>query len=209
MKSVTHISLFFVFWLMSYPTLSIASEFKLVKQDKNISLYERWIPSKNGEPVRELKTVFMVKSNIHSIVQLLKNNDKGTDWNTNSSVYEIKSSIPGHSWFTYIKYDMPWPFNDQDCCLLYQLQMKNAGMMVINFSSSENQHFPVIPETDRIAGVRGEWVLEELDNSITQVTYLITTDKSKKIPRWISDPIVHNNMFNTMISFKNILEHNG
>ncbi len=39
-----------------------------------------------------------------------------------------------------------------------------------------------------------------------KVTYLITTDRSREIPRWVSDPIVHNNLIKTMSKFKTLAE---
>jgi hypothetical protein len=40
----------------------------------------------------------------------------------------------------------------------------------------------------------------------TRVTYIVSTRRSSKVPRWISDPLVRNNLFETMTAFKNTLE---
>ncbi|HVI44918.1 MAG TPA: START domain-containing protein [Chitinophaga sp.] len=182
--------------------------FRLVKQDGAISLYERWIAAAGGEKVREIKAVFMVHTTPTAVADLLRNQARGTQWNINASTYRI-IPLPDHNhWITYIQYDIPWPVDDQDCCLSYHFEERqgNAGASVIAFESTTHSQFPVSSKITRITGTRGKWVLEEQQNGNVGITYLVTTDRNRKIPRWVSDPIIHDNLFKTMRKFKNILE---
>ena len=186
-----------------------ASDFKVVKKQGDIVLYERWITGTTGESVRELKAEFFVKSNIKNIISLLKNQPEGTKWNRNASVYKIANALNDEQWINYIKYDMPAIMDDQECCLLYQLPSsfsQQQNMYVINFESTLSPLFPVSSDVTRITGVKGQWILEQLSNENMKVTYIISSDKSSNIPRFISDPIVHNNLFKTITNFKTLLE---
>ncbi|HEY9256704.1 START domain-containing protein [Chitinophaga sp.] len=187
---------------------SDTSDFKLVKQDNAIALYERWIPGAAGENVREIKAVFVVKAAVPAVVGLFKNQARGMEWNTNASDYKIAAASDLQHWITYIKYDIPWPMDDQDCCLLYQYHELGAEGRAaeIIFESTDDGRFPVGSKTTRITGTRGKWIMEPAARGQMKITYMVTTDRSRKIPRWVSDPIIHDNLFRTMTKFKSLLE---
>ncbi|MBS0032037.1 START domain-containing protein [Chitinophaga sp. 22321] len=183
------------------------SDFKLVKHDQAISLYERWIPGAGGENVREIKAIFQVKAAVPAIIGLFKDQARGRDWNTNAADYKIAAASDPKHWITYIKYDIPWPMDDQDCCLLYRCQEPAAtGATEVIFESTADGRFPLHDKTSRITGTRGKWIIEPVNNGQMKVTYMVTTDRSKKIPRWVSDPIIHDNLFKTMTKFRSLLE---
>lgn len=183
------------------------SEFKLVKQDNAISLYERWIPGAGGENVREIKAIFLVKCAVPAVIGLFKDQAHGRDWNTNASEYRIAAAPDPRHWITYIKYDIPWPVDDQDCCLLYRYQEIPGDAAEVVFESITDHRFPLYNKTTRITGTRGKWIIAPSGEGQLQITYMVTTDRSKKIPRWVSDPIIHDNLFRTMTKFKSLLEN--
>jgi hypothetical protein len=204
--------LFFLWQVTGIPLLlayQTAEDFKLVKQDKVVSLYERWIPGEEGEIVREIKAVFLVKSDVAAVRQLLINQARGTDWNTNAREYRVLLSGNEGNWITYTRYAIPWPFGDQDCCLLYHFTRYPAGSRTgeIAFESVLHDRFPLSGAVARITGTKGKWLMADEGNGHMKITYIISTNRSKKVPRWVSDPIVRNNLFATMTTFRNILEN--
>lgn len=183
-----------------------ASDFKIVKKQGDITLYERWIKGANGESVRELKAGFVIQSNATEIIELLKNQLQGIQWNSHASVYKIADTRNTHQWINYIRYDMPAIMNDQECCLQFMSSYDNAGVCKISFSSTYSPLFPATPGIKRITGVKGEWILEPCAGNNLKVTYFISSDRNKNIPRFLSDPIVRDNLFKTMENFKKQLE---
>lgn len=182
--------------------------YKLVKKDEVISLYERWVPDGQGEQVREIKAVFTVRSNVDAVISLLTDQTKGKEWNSNARKYSVVHAGNRTNWITYTRYSIPWPVGDQDCCLYYTVQ-KDAGKSLagnINFESVLSNQFPVTEDATRITGTKGKWQLEDAGNGQMRVSYFVTTNRSKKVPRWISDPIVRNNLFSTMTSFRTLLQ---
>ncbi|MCW3465236.1 hypothetical protein [Chitinophaga nivalis] len=184
------------------------SDFKLVKQDPSVSLYERWLPDAAGNSVREIKATFFAKSGISAISQLLIDQQQGPVWNSHAKAYRIMPGDNSNSWITYIKYNIPWPFGDQDCYLLHQLRKNNNSDKSgeITFESVINNKFPVYNNVTRICGTRGKWVVEEQSNGLVKISYFISSDRSAKVPRWVADPIIRNNLFTTMTTFKHILD---
>lgn len=190
----------------SAPPDAAIDEFKLVKNDGTIALYERWI-EKDDEKVREIKAIFEVKTDAPSVTSLFKNEAKGLQWNKKADQYKVVVDASGVKWINYIRYNIPWPMDDQDCCLLYQLRPAEGNTSEIVFQSVNNNLFPVSKNISRITGTHGKWVLEKQPGDKMKITYLVSTDRKKNIPRWISDPVVHENLFKTMSSFKLLLEN--
>ncbi|GEP98916.1 hypothetical protein CCY01nite_51760 [Chitinophaga cymbidii] len=176
-------------------------DFRLVKQSENVFLYERWIDAGAGEKVREIKAVFLVHADAENIMRTLKDPAKGKAWNVNARHYQVMRTPDENRWISYIQYDIPWPFDDQDCCLAF-----HANGREVSFESTNHSAFPVAENMTRISGTRGKWILEDTHSGNVKVTYFITTDRSKKIPRWVSDPIVHGNLIKTMEKFKSLAE---
>lgn len=175
--------------------------FKLVKKEDNIFLYERWISTGKGEKVREIKAVFLVRAAKENIIRVLKDETSGKSWNVNARDYRVMLTADANRWISYIRYDIPWPFDDQDCCLAFH-QSGNE----VSFESTAHRAFPENGNMTRITGTRGKWVLEDMHSGNVKITYLVTTDRSKKIPRWVSDPIVHSNLVKTMAKFRHFAE---
>ncbi|RYE23951.1 MAG: hypothetical protein EOP51_08935 [Sphingobacteriales bacterium] len=180
--------------------------YKMVKQDDIITLYERWINNDKGETVRELKAVLLVKSDMNEVTALLTNNAKGKKWNTSASEYKVIGHATDGYWITYTRYDIPWPFEDQDCSLRYTVVNKTSSNVEIMFDEYTDPQFPLHEGVTRIAGTHGKWILEDQRNGYVKLTYFISTDRSKKVPKWCSDMVVHSNMFKTLTAFKNTLE---
>lgn len=179
----------------------LTGDFTLVKQADNIFLYERWIDAPESGKVREIKAVFLVRASVPAIVELIKDPARGRSWNANAKTYQVLPLQDANRWISYIQYDIPWPFDDQDCCLAYHYHNNE-----VSFESTHNAAFPVTAGMSRMTGTKGKWVMENMHSGHVRVTYFITTDRSKKIPRWVSDPIVHSNLFKTMAQFKKLAE---
>ena len=208
MKRYNHLFVFLSILLISNGTS--ATDFKLVKTVNGISLYERWVPH-NGNTVRELKAVFEITgAGLPDIITLLRDADKGNLWNTRASQYKIAGTTDQNTWLNYIRYKLPWPMDDQDCCLLYHYREAAAKgeTAEVEFLSTTDHRFPRLPKTTRITGTKGKWQMEPQAAGQLKITYTVTTDRSKTIPRWVSDPIIHDNLFRTMTKFKSLLENN-
>ena len=181
----------------------VNNDYKIVKQDKIVTLYERWIEVEPGEKVRELKANFDVRSNPLKLVALLQNQYLGTRWTPHAKEYKISTTTRPNQWINYVKYSMPWPFDDQDCCLLFSFD--NPAQ--VSFSSTSTELYPLKKNITRINKANGKWLMQDKGNGILNITYTISTAKSRKVPAWVSDPIVRNNMTETMKAFKKMLEN--
>ena len=183
---------------------SDSSGYHLVKKAKGIELYEKWYEVSTNQLAREVKVAYHINTSIQSAAALIENEVKATQWNKGSSHYKI---IPKdeNSWISYIQYDLPWPVDYQDCVLYYKVSQASGDQIIIDFKSVEHEIFPTSKNISRILDVKGKWILKATPTG-TRVDYSITTLPSPTLPRWITDPIVRNNLIDTMDEFRNILE---
>jgi hypothetical protein len=183
-----------------------AGDYKLIKKEGLLSLYEKWITAINGEKTREIKAVFFVESTPAQAVALLRDQTKAMEWNPSAEVFKVINGTNDNNWISYIRYDIPWPVGDQDCCLQYTVRTTGSTTEV-SFQSTTHSMFPVKNKVGRIEGTRGKWVFEKSDNSKMKITYIISTNKNTKIPKFIVDPIIHDNMMESMDLFTSLLEN--
>jgi hypothetical protein len=182
-------------------------DFVLVKQEKGLSIYERWITNAGGDKTREVKAIFQVQCTVNAATRLLMDAQRGKEWNLNAETFSVLSLNPVNQWVTYIRFDIPWPVGDQDCCLLYTLRSLSAdgALAEVYFESTAHNRFPVDKKATRITGISGKWMMEKA-GGVTRITYMVSTDRSSKIPRWISDKLVRNHLAETMMAYKKTLE---
>lgn len=207
MKPFTRTSVCICFFLFS-ALQAAASDFKLVKREKSISVYERWVDY-HGHSVRELKVDFIArKGEAAKVIALLKDPSKGSTWNANAKSFRIALTGNETLWYNYVRYDIPWPLSDQDCSLKYYYNKNELqrSTCTIYFESAASSPFPVVKEVTRLTGTKGKWTIEKNPDGSLKISYQIITDKSSSVPRWLSDPIIHDNVISTMSSFRRLLE---
>ncbi len=180
-----------------------SSGFILVKKAKGIELYERWLEIAVDHFVREVKVIYVINASIESAAELIKNEEKATQWNKAASMYKIISNT-NNDWVSYIQYDLPWPMDNQDCVLQYTAS-SDEDKHIINFRSIDHEIFPTSKNVTRIEDITGRWIFRPTETG-TVVEYSITTTPSPTLPRWVTDPLVRSNLIDTMDEFRNILE---
>jgi hypothetical protein len=181
-----------------------SSEFKLVEKRGDIALYERWFLYDSTTKAREIKVVFEVKADLQSAINLLRDETSSAKWNLHTSEFRILREN-NDRWVNYIRYDLPWPVSDHDCVLRYNMQMPSASKCLIFFESGADGHFPVSDKFSRLSDIRGKWLFEEQRETI-HIEYSVTTMPSSTLPRWVTDPIIRNNLLDMMTKFTRLLE---
>jgi hypothetical protein len=179
------------------------ANFVLVKQDDGITLYERWYAVNENQHAREVKATFTVNAETDAAVALIRNESLGKKWNKNTEEYRVLPSAGG-IWFSYIQYDLPWPVSNQDCVLRYDQQYFDNSMEIV-FRGTQHPAFPVQKRIQRIPEISGKWIFKESAQGI-DVEYYITTTPSSTLPTWLTDPIIRNNLIETLQGFRKILE---
>jgi hypothetical protein len=139
-------------------------------------------------------------------VALLKDQSKGSKWNRRTEIYKVLPSANENSWISYVLYDLPWPVGDQDLCLQYTMKA-SPNVTEVLFQSVTSNQFPVMKGAGRISGTRGKWLFEKNGKEKMKVTYIVSANRNSKLPRVITDPLVRDNMIESMDLFTSLLEN--
>ena len=185
------------------PFATDTTGFYLVKKSAGIDLYERWYAIKPDQPAREIRATFMIDTTPEAAIALMKDASKGKQWNKSTDTYNVVEAAED-SWICYIQYNLPWPVSNQDCVLHYNVHLK-TDTVTISFNGIEHSLFPVYRRVQRIQEIRGKWIFIKTGNQF-KVEYYITTTPSRTLPGWMTDPIIRNNLVDTMVSFRSLLE---
>ena len=174
--------------------------FKLVRARNGINLYERWVEIQPGLKVRELKAEFTTDAGVESLVALLKDATRAHRWMQGMEEFKVVENQGATAWTSYIRYSIPWPLEDQDILLKYQ-SAGVKGLQTVSFQSTTHATYPEKSGVTRMKGVSGSWQFQPRSSGQTQVTYYIITKNKSSYPRWITDPIVQDNLLDTMDAF--------
>lgn len=96
-------------------------KFILVRSDDNIFIYTRWIPVTENRSTRQLKAEFIVDCPTGKVVSVLRDEKTYTKWMKASKTYYRLKTINENQWYSYVQFSIPWPLNNQDCILKYEV----------------------------------------------------------------------------------------
>ncbi|MEQ8413247.1 MAG: hypothetical protein RIF36_07040 [Imperialibacter sp.] len=204
LKFVSAVILFTSSWSISPDKTDVAKEagFRQVYARENITLHERPIVNRYGVDVREVKAVFTARSSSAVVVEMLRNADKGMQWNIGAGAYDVLNNEK-HTWVTYIEYDLPWPLNDHDAVLRHSL-VEKGNIIEVAIESVEDV-LPLKKGAERMEQVQGKWTIRSLGFDVVEISYQVST-KPSAVPRLITDPIVHYQMTKSMSALRELLE---
>lgn len=210
-SKIAAIVLFSFFPHYSVPELhSIAqqqnTDFVLIKQDHNINIYAKWIKVDDTRSARQLRAEFFVNASFEKVVNLIKDDKQATQWMKNTKSFYIIKTIDRNNWLSYVQFSVPWPFKNQDLIIKYEIPTPDA------FSKYEIR-FVGVPDyqeknknVTRISHLEGVWRLMYLDKNKSKIEYEMYSRQAPAFPRWITDPIIQNNLISTMKAFREVVE---
>ena len=181
------------------------TDFILIKQDKNINIYAKWIKVDDKRSARQLKAGFFVNASFEKIMNVIKDDKRITQWMKNTKSYYIIKTIDRNNWYSYVQFSIPWPFNNQDCIIKYEILTPNAfSQYVIRFSGVPD-YLQEYKNVKRISHMEGVWKLMYVDKNKTRIEYEMFSKQAPTYPRWISDPIIQSNLISTMNAFREMV----
>ena len=182
--------------------------FVLVRQAGTTSIYERWIIFPKSNPpikAREVKGEFFYKNSVASGFNLLRDEKKIRQWQSHVEKFKVYLQLDTTTWLEYSYHDIPWPVSDQDHFLKYSIIENSPRKIFITFESQKNELLaPVYRGVTRME-LSGSWTWEQVTPFKTKATYRILS-KPIGIPKFLTDPIIRNNIMTTIEEYIGLLE---
>jgi len=181
-------------------------QYILLKKDKNITLWYRWILLSDKRTTRELKAEFIVSAIPDQVLSVLRNDKLALQWMQGVKEFNHLNKASENCWFTYLQYEIPWPLSNQDCIIRYNLQINGKDKGYYISLTGEPGYIPAKQGVTRIPHLRGNWKIVPLGSKQSKVAYTIYSAQKPTFPRWITDPLIQNNLIKTMQAFNEITE---
>jgi hypothetical protein len=197
------IAVLLIFLFIAEKGFGQSDKFVLVKQEDDISIYERWIIFPKSDPpvqAREVKGEFTYNNTIEEGVRLLQNEQKIQKWQSHVSEFKVFRQADTTTWKEYSYHDIPWPVSDQDHFLVYRLTRPSPDSIFITFESKEDNILAPVKKGVTRMHLSGSWTFEKITNSRVKATYRILSTPLN-FPKFLTDPIIRNNMMTTIQEF--------
>jgi hypothetical protein len=182
--------------------------FDLVRSEDNILVYERWVTFPGSDPpvlAREVKSEFYIRTNLRAAVALIRDETKIGAWQHHVSEFKVYPRTDS-LWYEYSYHDIPWPVSDQDHFLQYTIEdpVEDDGIFITFRTVEDKDMAPLRKNVSRMT-LAGSWYLQHAGNGTIRATYRILSMPGP-LPRFITDPVIRNNLMSTVRSYIETLE---
>lgn len=190
-----------IFFLFFNHCLYAANDWKLEKNEEGIKVYLRNTP---GSPVKSFMGKIKIKASISSIASVLDDTNNYPRW-----LFKCKSAKmidqQGDSLTTrYIVTDMPWPVADRDSIIISKrTQNPNTKKVKIQMSTNPKQ-VPLVKGKVRIQNLKGQWLINPINENELEVIYEMSIDPGGNIPKWIVNAMTFDLPFHALRNLKKI-----
>ena len=182
------------------------NDFIKLKEENGIQLSSRWIPAPGDRETRELKAEFEVDAEPSGILDLLRNEQQALLWMQGVKEMKVYPSGNQSEWYVYLLYNIPWPFNKQDCIIRYCL-VKDSGEEKIRLKLEGTPEYMAVRDgIERIPHISGNWIISKTSDGKCKVEYSVFSFQKPRFPRWATDPLIQNNLIQTMVSIRELAE---
>lgn len=181
------------------------SEYKFIKKDKQISLSSRELKLHNGRTTRELRAEFTINGSLEKMKKVLKDEQLSRRWMKGVEYFSVLSRESDNDWKAYIRYNIPWPLSNQDCIISYNCITTHEGKGLTIKMNGLPDYLPKKDGVERISHISGCWTITQSTNTC-RVVYTVYSEQKPKFPLWATDPIVQQNLINSLSSLKELAE---
>lgn len=178
---------------------------ELIKDKQAIKTYSQWIELNDGKKTRRLKGQFQVQIPISQIITILRDSKNIQKW-MEGTIKSFGISNQNYEWTSYAKFNIPWPFDDQDFVVKNKLVYQELDKTAYVFIQSSPNEFPREEGVKRMESFSGKWKLTSLSNNSTLIEYSAFSLTEPLAPRWIQDPIVQNTFWNSLKNFSDLCQ---
>jgi len=185
------------------------TSYMFLKEENGVTLSSRNINLADSRTTRELRAEFMVTGNVETVLKVLKNDHQATRWMKGVKEFSIIRKENENNWYAYVQYEIPWPLSNQDCIIQYQCIASEHGNGYILKMNSSSDYVPEKSDVERISHLCGCWTITENTNKSCTVVYTVYSEQKPKFPRWATDPIIQQNLINTLSSLKELAERSN
>jgi hypothetical protein len=182
---------------MTREVFTSQTNWELVKSRNGIKVFSQWVTLDDGWKTRRLRGDFQVNMALPDLIAILKDGRKVKNWMEGvTESYTIKDQ--DQLWYSYAKFNIPWPFDDQDLIVENMLDLNGNGDTVYISLKSRPDMLPEVAGLKRMENFYGYWKLIRIAPGVSHVEYAAYSKSEPLVPRFIQDPIVQNTFISSL-----------
>jgi hypothetical protein len=181
------------------------SEYKLVVDEDFVRIYEKWITQKNQGQVREIKVEFTVYADAQRILDCLQEENLINQWTKNHKSCKVTYQDKA-TWVVSILYPIPWPSKNKEGIILHSLKSFSPEGFFVALTSQDQPLYRLDPNASLLGKTEGFWTAVRQKTGAYLMTYQVPTQQDQVLPRWVTDPIVRNNLVNSMAALRDLAQ---
>jgi hypothetical protein len=185
------------FFLIIFGVVVSAQEvdWEFLKDDEGIRVFTR---KTEGSPFKEIKVENMMKTDLSSLVSLMKDVDNHKNWTYANKTAEVLERHSEFSWIFYGYSDAPWPVQDRDMAIKASLSQDSVTKIVRNEGICIPDYIPEKDGVVRVPACRSLWTLEPVGADSIRVTLEIKIDMGGNLPAWLVNMVSSKGPYETV-----------
>ncbi|MBK6621986.1 MAG: hypothetical protein IPG32_14350 [Saprospirales bacterium] len=140
-----------------------------------------------------MKAQFVSDAGPETLLSLLKDVNRAHRWMQSMQDFKMVETGSSSSWTSYTKYSIPWPLEDQDIVLRYQTTNFGGGYFA-SYQSITHASYPAKEGVTRMKGGERLLAISAENQRPDAGDPLIMTKNRSTMPRWMTDPIIQDNL---------------
>lgn len=184
--------------------MSAANEWKLEKKRKGIEVYSKSSPETKYQDIKSTTTI---TSDINTIINVYSDFEHYPQWQNFMRKMEVSGSTDKDKFIAYAEYDFPWPISNRDIVIKAEMAVLpgEKKSVVLDITGASHPEFPEKDGTIRIKEYHCRALLEELNENLTKVTYIIEADPGGNMPALCVNLAAREAQFLTLNNLKKLV----
>lgn len=198
----TLIATFFFYSLFTFSQNKSETVWQLKKVENGVTVYTKDLENTN---IKELKSVFQVKSSLSALVALLNDSQSFPQWAYRCGACSTLKKISDTEFIRYQTVVAPWPVDDRDFVVNVKVNQEPLSKIVTQTVSIFSGFIPEKEGFERIKIFKGLWTLSPLKNGFINVEYQLLVDPGGSIPAWLVNMSAVEGPIENAVSMKTML----
>ena len=194
--------------LLLLPLMSLAQldgvsyDWKEIKNSKGIIISTSKV---DGSPFKAVRGEMIVKASVASLFGLVEDMSACSDWAAMCKEAKLEKRLSASESYVYIYNDIPFPVKDRDV-YTHVVWAFNAITNRVSMTSTASDGGTPKTKAVRIEDAVSQWHFTPNGDGTTTVENFAHIDPNGPTPAWLTNMMLVNAPFNTMVKMREIVE---
>lgn len=180
----------------------VLTEWELDRTSSNIEISYRYLMVADTFKTREIRIAFFVDAEPEDLIPMFNNAANFSSWSAGLEACEM-INYDTSQWILYNRYDVPWPFKQQDVVTRYTIEQTDSVTTLHMIGTPE--YYPRLEDVVRIDKYEGYWQFVHTGDNRTYVEFHTIAFSKPIAPRFIQDRVVQNTFIKSIKQLKHKL----